>query len=405
MDSRHRYPFLNLTRSGPSEPVARLVRGAPRPSRRSRNWAPAPLRLPVKCARPTLAVGGRHKSVFALGNGHSAFLSHRLGDLDHAAAFMAFLDAVVHYEKQLGIRPERLVHDLSPDYASTVYAYERAEREGVELIGVQHQHAHLASAMADNGLSGRVLGVVFDGTGLGIDGRIWGGEFLVGGYAGFERAGHLRYVPMPGDEPAARDAWRLGAAHLSDAGEGLELVERRRTSDEAAVVRRLLSSSSPGPLASSCGRLFDAAAAILGVSDRMEGEGQTVSELETLALQAEPDGAYPFELRDGSPLVVDTRPLIRALAADARGGVDAPIAARRFHSTIVELAAAVCRRLRPEGVHDVVLSGGSFGNSILAAEAPLRLERDGWRVHVHRSVPSNDGGLAFGQLAVAAARP
>jgi hydrogenase maturation protein HypF len=390
--------------------VTRIVDGGELPVRRSRGYAPRPIDLPFRCPRPLLAVGGQLKATFALGRQRQAFLSHHMGDLDHYDAFQAFEKDVHLYQQLFGVRPEVLVHDLHPDYATSRYARQRAEREGIELLAVQHHHAHLASCMAEHGLTGPVLGVTFDGTGFGTDGTIWGGEVLVGDYARFWRGAHLRQVGVPGGDRAIHEPWRMALAHLADAGVRLSSLEARLMPGEKRTVERMLERRLNTPLTSSMGRLFDAIAVLAGIRDRVSYEGQAAVELEWLAMGAQADRGYPFELRlpntgetGEAALVVDTRPLIRAVAEEAVAGVGAAVIARRFHSTLVDVVAAVCDRLRQTtGLGVVVLSGGVFLNALLTAEVRARLEADGFCVYRHRLVPPNDGGLSLGQLAIAA---
>jgi hydrogenase maturation protein HypF len=389
--------------------VTRLVDGVELPVRRSRGYAPRPVALPFECPHPVLAVGGQLKATFALAHGHQAFLSHHLGDLDHSEAFRAFEREVPLYEQLFAFEPECLVHDLHPDYASTRYAKERAARTGARLVAVQHHHSHMAACMVENGLMERVIGVTFDGTGYGTDGTVWGGEFLVGRYSGFERAAQLRGVEMPGGERAIREPWRMAVAHLVDAGAEFGSISAKCGERDLATVRTMLERRLNSPLTSSAGRLFDAVAAIAGVRTHVSYEGQAAIELEALATDVPPDMAYPFELSAERPdpgaravHVIDTRPLIRAVAQDAATGVGSARIARRFHSTVVEIVAAVCTRLRAEtGLDAVVLSGGVFVNALLTSEVCARLRGDGFRAYRHRLVPPNDGGLALGQIAVA----
>jgi hydrogenase maturation protein HypF len=388
--------------------VTRVVDGDELPVRRSRGYAPRPLDLPFPCPRPLLAVGGQFKATFALGRGRQAFLSHHLGDLDHYDAYRAFERDVALYEQLFAVRPECVAHDLHPDYATTRYARKRTVG-GTELLAVQHHHAHMASCMAENGLNEPVLGMTFDGTGYGTDGAVWGGEFLVGDYRDFRRGAHLRYVGMPGGDQAIREPWRMAVAHLTDARAEFAPLRARLLPVQLRTVERMLERRLNTPLTSSMGRLFDAVAALAGVRDRVSHEGQAAVELEWLATGAVPDRAYPFAIgppppgETAAPLVVDTRPLIRAVAEEATQGVAAALIARRFHSALVEMIAAVCGRLRREtGLAAVVLSGGVFLNALLTAEASARLRGDGFRVYRHRRVPPNDGGLSLGQLAVAA---
>jgi hydrogenase maturation protein HypF len=400
--------------------VTRVIDGQEVPLRRSRGYAPQPITLPFECRQPILAVGGQLKGAFAVGRGRHAFLSHHLGDLDHYEAYRAFLKDADLYEQLFAVRPQVLAHDLHPDYAATRYATERARADGLDLVGVQHHHAHLASCMAEHGLTGSVIGVTFDGTGYGTDGAIWGGEFLVGDYREFRRAAHLRYVGLPGGERAIREPWRMALAHLIDAGEDATLLDQRIMGSALRTVAHMLAQHVNTPPTSSAGRLFDAVASLAGLRDRVSHEGQAAMELEWRATGVAPDGVYPFEPGDDfsnrslcgrignsssdAPLVIDTRPLIRAVATDVRRGVTPEKIARRFHSTMVEMIAVVCARLRGDGgPNDVVLSGGVFMNALLSSEVAARLTSDGFRVHRHRLVPANDGGLALGQLAVAAA--
>ena len=388
--------------------LMRIVAGAELPLRRSRGYAPEPIEMPSSCTKPMLALGGQMKVTFALGRDRHAFLSHHLGDLDYYEAYRAYVEAIAHFERLFALRPELIVHDLHPDYASTRYA---REREGsIARLAVQHHHAHVASCMADNNLDEPVIGVAFDGAGMGTDGAIWGGEFLVGDYHGFHRAAHFRYVAMPGGEQAIREPWRMAVAHLADAEQDYALLEGRVPLPALAAVRRLIERRTSAPATSSVGRLFDGVAALAGIRDRVSYEGQAAMELEWLAEQVPAACVDPFDFdivdngeRRG-PLEIDTRPLIAGVTAALSRGRDAAIVARRFHSTVVAIVLQVCARLRRQtGLHAVVLSGGVFQNALLLSEVSARLEREGFRAHRHRRVPPGVGGLSLGQLAVAAA--
>jgi hydrogenase maturation protein HypF len=390
--------------------VTRVVAGEALPLRRSRGHAPQPLRLPRHCPCPILALGGHLKVTFAFGRGRQAILSHHIGDLDHYGAYRAYRQAIDHYERLFGVVPELVVHDLHPEYASTRYAQERVQTTRVQHLAVQHHHAHLASCMAEHGLDEPVIGVIFDGTGLGTDGAIWGGEFLVGDYRSFRRAAHLRYVPMPGGEQAIREPWRMAVAHLLDAGKKPDLLADRVGARAVTAAGRMVERRFNAPLTSSVGRLFDAVAALAGIRHRVSYEGQAAMELEWRASDAAPDGNYPFALEAhadgpaGDAFRIDTRPLIAAVASDVHNKLCPEHIARRFHSTLVKIIARACRRIREQtGLDVVVLSGGVFMNALLLAEAVERLRADGFRVYRHRQVPPNDGGLCLGQLAIAAA--
>lgn len=391
--------------------VTRVVGGIELPVRRSRGYAPEAIPLPFACPRPILAVGGQLKVTFALGRDRSAFPGHHMGDLDRYEAYRVYETDVAHYQQLFALAPMALAHDLHPDYATTRYAIRRAEAEGIPTVAVQHHHAHMASCMAENGLAGPVIGITFDGAGFGTDGAIWGGEFLVGDYRGFRRGAHFRYVGMLGGEVAIRQPWRMAASHLIDAGICMGGFLIGAGVEDIRIIQRMLKGRINSPYTSSVGRLFDAVAALAGVRARVAYEGQAAAELECLAGGLAPDRAYPYDLGPirppdaaSSPLIIDTRPLIRTVAAEAGHGVPAARIARRFHSTIVDLIAEVCGRLRrSKGVEEVVFSGGVFLNALLTSEASERLSGDGFRVHRHRLVPPNDGGLSLGQLAVAAA--
>ncbi|MGP0064633.1 MAG: carbamoyltransferase HypF [Isosphaeraceae bacterium] len=394
--------------------VTRVVAGIELPIRRSRGDAPRPLTMPIACRSPTLALGGLLKATFAMGRGRHAFLSHHIGDLNHYHAFRAYTEAIAHYERLFGLKPEILVHDLHADYPSSHYA--RAKCGSRPTIVVQHHHAHMASCMAENHLDEPVIGVTFDGTGFGTDGTIWGGEFLVGDYRAFRRLAHLRPVAMPGGDQATREPWRMAASYLADAGQdvSMSMLSERIPAPSLRLVETMIGRRINAPMTSSAGRLFDAVAALIGVRQEVSYEGQAAIELEWLASTVVADGSYDFEVveaesRQGSPppdrLVLDMRPTITEIAAEVRRGVSPAVIGRRFHSTIVEAIAAVCRRLRARtGVDAVVLSGGVFLNVLLTEESVDRLSTEGFRVYRHRRVPPNDGGLSLGQLAVSAAR-
>jgi hydrogenase maturation protein HypF len=391
--------------------VTRIMDGEESLIRRSRGYAPRPIPLPMKCPQPILATGGQLKATFALGRENQAIVSHHTGDLDQFEAYQAYEKDIALYERLFEVQPKWIAHDLHPDYASTRYALRRGEIEGVQLSAVQHHHAHMASCMAEHGLDETVIGVTFDGTGFGTDGAVWGGEFLIGDFLQFHRAAHLRYVGMAGGEQAIRQPWRMAVAHLIDSAIECAPLKDRLPAVTLKTVERMIERRFNTPLTSSAGRLFDAIAALAGVRDHVSYEGQAAMQLEWLATNVEPDESYPFSMdespasSDESSLVIDTRPLIRAVAVDVRKGTSAAIIARRFHSALVELIHSVCRKIRSRtGIETVVFSGGVFMNALLSTEANHRLTEDGFRVHRHCLVPPNDGGLSLGQLAVAARR-
>jgi hydrogenase maturation protein HypF len=340
-------------------------------------------------------------------DGH-AFVSHHIGDLENYETFRSFTEGVGHFRRLFAVDPQVVAHDLHPEYLSTKYAL---ELDGVELEGVQHHHAHVAACLADNGEPGPVIGVAFDGLGFGADGTIWGGELLVADLEGFRRAGHLEVVPMPGGAAAIREPWRMAAAWL-DAALGGQVPERLavvgRNRDRWERVLSLARSGTASPATSSAGRLFDAVAAILGVRDAVNYEGQAAVELEQLADPGEPD-AYPARVAaagfGGGPLRLAGTDLICAVVEDLEAGVAAPLVAARFHNGLAAATVAACQALREKsGLGTVALSGGVFQNMLLLERTVAGLERTGFRALVHSRVPPNDGGISLGQTAVAAAR-
>ena len=393
-----------VIRTRVDDSVVKVVSGRVLPLRRSRGYVPAPIPLTRSTAKSVLACGAALKNTFCLTRGSQAFVSHHVGDLGDYKTMRSYLQGIEHLKNLLDIAPTVLAHDLHPDYPSTQYAM---DTPGVQLIGVQHHHAHVASCLADNGEQGPVIGVAFDGLGLGDDGRAWGGEFMVADLTGYERVGHLREVPMPGGDAATRQPWRMAAAHLDAAYEGappagLSVAVRQgdRWDHVLAAKRAGLNS----PLTSSMGRLFDAVAAIVGVRDAVTYEGQAAIELEHLADTTEA-GTYPVPLGTGAVDEIDVSFLVRAVTEDVLRGTPASVVAGRFHHAIADLVRDVCVRLRESSaLPTVALSGGVFQNALLVSRCLDRLESAGFVVLTHRQVPPNDGGLSLGQAAVAAAR-
>ena len=381
--------------------VARTFRGRPMPIRRSRGYVPEPVPVRAGFPRPVLACGAELKNTFCLAKGRHAFVSHHIGDLENAETLRSFTEGIEHFRRLFDIDPQVVAHDLHPEYLSTKYA---VELDGVDLHPVQHHHAHIASCLADNGADGPVIGVAFDGTGYGTDGTIWGGEFLVAGLAGFERGGHLTPVPMPGGAAAIRQPWRMAAAYLGPAAPE-ELGVRRRNQDRWAAVTAMAAKGVNAPLTSSAGRLFDAAAAILGVRDTINYEGQAAVELEQLADPGEP-AAYRAAIETGEgPFQARGADLLHAVIDDLTDRVRAPVIAARFHHGVAALIETGCVLLRERhGLGTVALSGGVFQNMLLLQATVGRLEARGFRVLTHSRVPCNDGGISLGQAVIAAAR-
>ena len=392
--------------------VMRVFRGRPMPVRRSRGYVPEPIRVTRPWPRPVLACGAELKNTFCLAKEQHAFVSHHIGDLENAETLRSFTEGIEHFGRLLGIRPQVVAHDLHPEYLSTKYALGLADETGLELAGGQHHHAHIASCLADNGADGPVIGVAFDGTGYGPDGTIWGGEFLIADLGSYERGGHLVPVPMPGGAAAVRQPWRMAAAYLDAAGlagdldgraVGLDVARRNQARWDAvvAMARRGVNA----PLTSSAGRLFDAAAALLGVRDTINYEGQAAIELEQIAGRPGAAAAYPVAVSAEVPFRISGPDLIAAVLADLAAGVTRAVIAARFHHGVAALIEAGCERLRERhGLGTVALSGGVFQNMLLLNATVARLEARGLTVLVHSRVPCNDGGISLGQAVVAAAR-
>ena len=382
--------------------VARAFRGRPMLIRRSRGYVPEPVGVASGFPRHVLACGAELKNTFCLARGRHVFVSHHIGDLENAETLRSFTEGIEHFCRLFDVEPQVVAHDLHPEYLSTKYA---VELDGVDLHGVQHHHAHIASCLADNGAAGHwaggpVIGVAFDGTGYGTDGTIWGGEFLAADLATFERGGHLAPVPMPGGAAAIRQPWRMAAAYLGAADLDVARRNAERWPTMVAMARRGVNS----PPTSSAGRLFDAAAAVLGVRDAINYEGQAAVELEQLADPAE-TGAYPAALEAGEPFRVRGADLLHGIIDDLTSGVPAPVIAARFHHGVAALIEAGCLAMRDRyGLGTVALSGGVFQNLLLLHATVSRLEARGFGVLVHSRVPCNDGGISLGQAVVAAAR-
>jgi hydrogenase maturation protein HypF len=379
--------------------------------RRARGYVPAALPLAPPAGRPLLACGAELKATFCLAAGERAWVGPQAGDLRSFEALRAFERSVAHFERLCGSAPELVVHDLHPDYLSTRYAL---GREGVEAVSVQHHHAHLAAVLAEHGFRGEAVGAIFDGAGLGPDETVWGGEILAGDAASYLRVGALRAVPLPGGDAAAREPWRMACAWLAAALERSlpplpATLAAEVTRSEWESVAALAASGTASPPTSSAGRLFDAVAALAGLRARIGHEGQAAMELEAVARPGE-RGAYSIELvEEGDPdgsrlLVLDPCAAVRAIHEDIEGGGAAAEVSARFHNGLATAtAAALAIAAEARGLDTAVLSGGVFQNRLLLERTAEDLRTAGLRVLVPERLPPNDGGIAYGQAAVAAA--
>jgi hydrogenase maturation protein HypF len=384
--------------------VMRVPGDRPMVLRRSRGLVPSVIPLPADCGRHLLACGAELKNTFAVAKNGRAWVGHHVGDLKNWETLRSFTIGIAHFERLFAVGPEVVAHDLHPEYLSTKHAM---ELESVRLVGVQHHHAHLASCLAEHGERASAIGAIFDGSGYGDDGTVWGGELLLGDLERCERVGMLFPVRLPGGDAAVRQPWRMACAWLTAAlGEQPELpfTLRGRVRGEAwRQVAELVATGTASPITTSVGRLFDAVAALCGVRAEVNYEGQAAIELEAAAEPAE-RLAYPLPLA-GESLILDARPTIQAIVRDLARSTAVPAVSARFHNALAAATATACRSAAERaGVSTVVLSGGVFQNRTLLARTRAALEAGGVRVLVPELLPPNDGGISYGQLAVASAR-
>jgi len=385
--------------------VVKPFRGKETFVRRARGFVPFPIRLQRRLQRAgksVLACGAELKNTFCLTKGNYAFLSHHIGDLENFETMRSFEEGITLLTCLFQIEPEAVVHDLHPDYLSTRYALEYAGVTGMPKIGVQHHFAHALSCMAEHGIEGSALAVVMDGTGYGEDGTVWGGEFLEVTVRDYTRLGHLRTIPLPGGDKAAKEPWRMAAAYLDRVYSEAEKADIPFTHglDPArwSLLREAMLAGINAPLCSSTGRLFDAVSALLGVRGRIHYEGQAAIELEQMARPGE-EGEYPFEIaEEEGVLILDPDPVVAAIAEAIKRGEDPATISARFHNSMARGIAQMALQMREKaGLSDIVLSGGVFQNHLLLGRTWDLLEGEDFKVHIHHKVPSNDGGIALGQ--------
>jgi len=382
--------------------VTRVVRGREMVLRRARGYAPLPIHL--KEALPSVLATGAHlKNAIALNIGRQIFISQHIGDLETNEAHSAFRAVAADLPRLYEVKPEMVACDLHPDYLSTRYASQLASRAGAPLRPIQHHWAHVLSCMAENEVEFPALGVAWDGTGYGTDGTIWGGEFLLAKERSFERVGHFRQFRLPGGEAAIKQPRRTALGVLYEMG-GAEAFDgdlapvRSFTKTELGLIRQMLERGVQAPVTSSVGRLFDAVAALAGLRQEVSFEGQAAMELE-FAIQSCVCEAYAYEIKSTAPSIIDWRPMIAQVVEDARNGVATGVIAAKFHNAMVEIIVTMARHV---GQTRVVLSGGCFQNRYLIERAVQRLHEAGFRPYWHQRVPTNDGGIALGQIVGAA---
>jgi hydrogenase maturation protein HypF len=380
--------------------------GVPQALRRARGYAPYPIFLPFR-AKQILACGAEDKNTFCLTKDEHAFLSQHIGDMENEETLEHFENTINLYQKLFRVEPEIIAYDMHPEYLATKYALELVAKEGLKMMPVQHHHAHIVSCMVENNISEPVIGVAFDGTGYGPDGTIWGGEFLVADYKNFKRVGHFEYVPLVGGAAAIKKPYRLALSYLFTLldedfkMDGLPLDAVNPA--EVDIIKQQLKKKINSPLTSSAGRLFDAVSALLGVRGEIDYEAQAAIELEMLAAEAMEAKAYPFVINgeDGVGMV-RLGELWSALVGDVRNKVPAPVISLKFHHTIAEITAEMCKLIAKDSkIKQVALSGGVFQNRLLLKLTIAALKREGFDVLSHRLVPPNDGGVSLGQAVIA----
>ena len=417
--------------SGYDDSVAIVERGTGQLVRRARSYAPYPIRLPFQ-ARQVLGCGTEEKNTFCLTKDNYAFVSQHIGDMENMETLEHFDNTISLYKRLFRIEPEIVAHDLHPDYLATKYARELGE-SGMKLIPVQHHHAHIASCLADNGLEAPVIGVAFDGTGMGADGNIWGGEFLVADCRGYQRAGHLEYLPLPGGDAATKRPYRIAIGYiLALLGEDVAntVIASRDfmgtkqsrlasigqvTGVEIEIIKRQIERKINSPPCSSMGRLFDAISALLGIRGEIDYEGQAAVEVEMAAYAAvirrgvsgeamcSAQESYPYCIvADKGIRIVRLRDLLAAVIADLHQGVSKEMISLKFHNTVARMTNEMCQLIAGEtGITQVGLSGGVFQNRLLLRKTIELLESSGFQVLTHRQVPCNDGGISLGQAVIA----
>ncbi len=380
--------------------IVRIINKKSRLIRRSRSWVPRPVKLKPE-VDGILACGAELVNCFCIGKGKQAILSQHIGDLKHAETLEFYTESIGRFKRLFRMEPELVVHDLHPDYLSSRYA----SGLGLKTIAVQHHHAHIASCMAEYGIDEKVIGISFDGVGLGTDGHIWGGEFMLCDLATFERMTFFDYVPMPGGDQATKEPWRMALSYLiktyGDEYKKLKLPFLKDIPDDAiAILEQAIKIKLNTPLTSSAGRLFDAVAAISGRCKHASFHAVAPMRLESIIEPGEEDH-YTFSIGE----TIDTGPIIEGVCRDVEQGIAISRISARFHNSVINIIFAAVEKIAAEyGIRKVVMSGGSFQNKYLLEHAENGLSKRGFRVYTPVNIPANDGGIALGQLAIAAAR-
>jgi hydrogenase maturation protein HypF len=378
--------------------VVRIIGGKERIHRRSRGYVPSPLKMPINVDK-ILATGAELSSSFCLGKGNRAYLSQHIGDLKNYETYEFYTETIDRFQQLFRVQPKLIAVDMHPDYLSTRYAREL----GLETLWIQHHHAHIASCMAENGLDEPIIGLAFDGTGFGTDSNIWGSEFLVCDYNNFTRYGHFDYMPIPGGDRVSKEPWRMGISLLYQAfGQGIFGLNlpllKSAGRHKIRLITEAIDKKINCPLSSGAGRLFDAVSAITGICEHTLFHAEAPMRLESF-VEPDIDQFYPFNITDN----ISFLPAIRELCEELREGINVALIATKFHNTVAESSLQMVKKIRMEtGLHKVALSGGTFQNKYLLERLENKLVKDNFIVFTHTRVPCNDGGIALGQLAIAA---
>lgn len=379
--------------------------------RRARGFVPEPIDLEEELGE-ILACGAELKNTFCLTKGKKAILSQHIGDLQNYNTLEFFQESLKNIKNSFQINPEIIAHDLHPDYMSTRFALDYAVQMDIpdaRIVPVQHHHAHIVSCMAEHCLNGEVIGIAFDGTGYGLDGKVWGGEFFTANKGSFIRKAHLQYIPMPGADKAIKEPWRMAIAYLyqtfgDKALDSLPSFFKRFSLKDVDVIISMIKKDINSPLTSSAGRLFDAISSLLGITDIITFEGEAAIELERIADRGDKKEhkSYPFQIISENPLVINLKSLIKSIVEDFKNGVEISTISYNFHNTLARTVLEISRILEKQcGIKDVILSGGVFQNKLLLSMAIEQLEEEDFKVWYHEKIPSNDGGISLGQAVVA----
>jgi len=365
------------------------------------------IKLPHSIKTGILAVGAQSKSAFCFAKDNSAYLSYSGGGLSDPSNLKKFEGDIKKLQKKLKMKPVIIACDLHPEYTATKYAYDRVKGEGQRIEKIQHHEAHVASCITDNNIKSEVIGVAFDGTGFGRDGKIWGGEFFICGAKGFKRAAHLKYIAMPGAEASIKEPWRMAFSYLYDiyGKDTTSKILNRLDKEKMDMLGQAVDKKINSPLTSSVGRLFDAISSITGICDFAGYEGEAAIKLEKLiqGIEHKTGSGYSFKYKDENGIIIiDWEPTIRGVVRDLKDGVKKPEISLKFHNAICDMIKDVCNILKKKyKIKKVCMSGGVFQNKYLASSIKPVLEQEGFEAYLHKNIPTHDGGIALGQAILA----